>query len=251
MIQLILDGRTVSARKGEFLLAVARREGVSVPTLCHHEAVEPAGTCRMCMVEITRPEWDGWSKLVTSCLYPAQDGLVVSTRSARVMALRKEILQLWMARSPNATALHELAREYGADPNAYKATPEGDNCILCGLCTRICSTLVTGAIARMHRGVHKKVDTPFGEPSAVCIGCLACVRNCPTKAISCVENQQTIQVWNKTFVKVSCTRCGVPTIPEEHAAWLAERTGRPIEEFYVCEACKIAETAVGSRSLAW
>ena len=77
MVHLTINGRIVQAEEGEMLLAVIRREGIKIPAECHHEAVEPFGACRLCTVEITRKEWDGWSNYVTSCLYPVADGLIV------------------------------------------------------------------------------------------------------------------------------------------------------------------------------
>jgi len=251
MIRLTLDGRSVQARKGEYLLAVARREGIEIPTLCQHDAVEPAGACRLCMVEVTRPEWGDWSKLVTSCLFPAEEGLIVHTRSKRVMTLRKEILELLMARSPDAPGLDKLAREYGADPLSYRVTPGGDNCILCDLCTRICQNLVTGAISRQYRGVDKRVDTPFSVASDVCVGCLACAQNCPTGAIPVTREDGKVTIWNQTFDLVPCVRCGASTLPRAHAEWLAHRSGRPVESYFICETCKTNATADVAQKIAW
>ena len=69
-ISLEIDGRFFQAREGMTILEVARREGIPIPTPCHHESLEPVGACRLCVVEITHPDWKGWKGLVTSCLYP-------------------------------------------------------------------------------------------------------------------------------------------------------------------------------------
>lgn len=251
MIELILDGRRVQARKGEFLLSVAKRAGIPIPTLCHHEAVEPAGACRLCMVEVTRPEWKDWSKLVTACLFPAEDGLVVNTRSTRVTDLRREVLELLLARSPKATELIRLGREYGIEETGYSVEADGDNCILCDICTRVCNHLVTGAISRVNRGIEKKVETPFGEPSNDCIGCLACAKSCPTQAIPFKQEGNHRTIWGKTFELVACKQCGAPTVTREQAEWIAGRTGKPLDEYFLCESCKMKNTAQSSRKLAW
>ena len=96
-INLEIDGRCLQAAEGMTVLEVARREGVPIPTLCHHEAVEPAGACRLCLVEITHPDWKGWKGLVTSCLYPVEEGLQVTTDNDEIRNARRTILDLLLA----------------------------------------------------------------------------------------------------------------------------------------------------------
>ncbi len=203
------------------------------------------------MMEITRPEWEGWSKLVTSCLFPVEDGLIVKTDSERVRRTRKEVLELLLARSPNADAVRELAREYGIEEPRYKVEEDGDNCTLCDICTRVCQTLVTGAISRVNRGVEKVVTTPFGEESDLCVGCLACARSCPTDAIPCEDKGLERTIWGKTFQVVPCVDCGAPTVTREQAAWIEKSKGIAAEEQFVCDRCKAARTAASVRKLAW
>ncbi|MBM4355963.1 MAG: 2Fe-2S iron-sulfur cluster binding domain-containing protein [Deltaproteobacteria bacterium] len=251
MIRLTIDGKRVEARNGEFLLALARREGIEIPTLCHHEAVEPAGACRLCMVEVTKAQWNGFSKLVTACLYPAEEGLVVRTDTERVMKTRREVLELLLARSPRAEAVRRLARQHGITVPKYNVDEEGDNCILCDICTRVCSTLVTGAIARVNRGVAKKVATPFDEASDVCVGCLSCARSCPTEAIAFLDDGLKRTIWGKTFDVVACSVCGAPTVTKEHPLWMAQRKGVVEEDFHVCDACKVGKTGQACRKVMW
>jgi NADH dehydrogenase/NADH:ubiquinone oxidoreductase subunit G len=244
MIEFVMDGRRVQGRNGEYLLAVARRHGIRIPTLCHHDAVEPAGACRLCMVEITKPSWRGSSKLVTSCLYPVEAELVVKTGSERVKRCRQEVLELLLARSPQVALIRELADEYGIGEPKYRQEKVGDKCILCDICTRVCQTLVTGAISRVNRGIEKKVSTPFAEVSEVCVGCLACARSCPTGAIEFNEDAGTRTIWNRTFERLACPTCGRPTMTKEQAAWTAGKEGVLEEELAMCDACKVARTAV-------
>lgn len=251
MVQITIDGKKAEAKKGEYLLAVLRREGVDVPALCHHEAVEPAGACRLCSVEISKPSWKGWKKTVTSCLYPVEEGLVVETNTEKIHRLRKELLDLLLARSPESDVIKALAAKYGVYETSYEPRVEADNCILCGLCVRVCQTLITGAISMTNRGIEKKVSTPFDKPSQLCIGCLSCAQVCPTGAISYKDEGLTREIWGKKFKLVRCIDCGVPTKTEEHISWLSDKTNITKQELAICDRCKAKKTADLMASLQW
>jgi len=90
MINMVIDGRQVQAQTGWTVLETARQNGIHIPTLCHHEAVEPSGACRLCVVEIGD---ETWSKIVISCMYPVAEGLNVKTDSPRVKNVRRWILE--------------------------------------------------------------------------------------------------------------------------------------------------------------
>ena len=109
MVHIHINGKVVKAREGEMLLSAIRREGIDVPALCDHPAIEPCGSCRLCTVEITREGWDGWKKYVTSCLYPVEEGLIVTTHSSDVIEMRKTILDLYLARCPNSDVVQKMA----------------------------------------------------------------------------------------------------------------------------------------------
>ena len=132
MVNITINGKMVQAHEGEMLLETIRRENIDIPALCHHEAVEPYGACRLCMVEITKQEWDGWKNHVTSCLYPVEEGLIVQTHSEKVLDIRRTVLDLQLARCPNSPEIRKLAAEYGVTHTSYEEIPDGDNCILCG-----------------------------------------------------------------------------------------------------------------------
>ena len=142
------------------------------------------------MVEISNPKWPGWKKTVTSCLYPAEDGLVVETDSPEVREIRTVLLDLLLARCPDTPLVKKLAAEYGITKTSYTPRKNPDDCILCGLCTRVCNDLMgRGAISTASRGVQKMVATPFMENPEACISCGACVFVCPTDAMK--------QMWDK------------------------------------------------------
>jgi len=175
MITFKLNGKKVQGEEGQYILQVAEKYGVDIPTLCHHKALEPAGMCRLCTVEL----FDGRrSRFVTACNYPIWEGMEVNTETEMVLDGRKLIAEMLLARCPEVPFLQDLAKKYGIDKPRFKT--EADDCILCGLCTRVCDKMGNSAISLTGRGVEMKVDTPFGVQSDVCLACGACASVCPT-----------------------------------------------------------------------
>lgn len=179
-LKLTVDGKELKAREGETLLEVARENGIYIPTLCYNSAVAPYGACRLCLVEI---EKKGRKRLVVSCLYPAEDGLVVRTDAPDVVQTRKIIAELLLARCPGDEAVMKMARSLGVEREP-RFNKDDEHCVLCGLCTRACSEIVgVGAITLSNRGTARVMEPPFKERSASCIGCATCVYICPTDCI--------------------------------------------------------------------
>ena len=226
-IHITIDGRPLEVEKGSMLLQNIRAMGIHVPTLCHHPSLEPNGACRLCVVEVTHPDWNGWSNLVTSCLYPAAPGLQVFTRSDRVRNARRTLLELYLAQYPGAQELRELARNEGVDTTPFPVKDGAERCVLCGLCTRVCQELSVGAIAPLSRGTTKTVGPRPDLVGEDCVACGACALICPTRAIPTEQKDQKLRIWNREFdVPVCavepdlCRGCG---ICEEACPWAIPR----------------------------
>ena len=180
MINLTINGLTVEMSAEATVLEAARKLRITIPTLCHHDALEPYGGCRLCVVEV---EKNGRSRLTASCTLPVEEGLAVMTDSPRVLKARKITMELLLARCPEVPALKKMAAQMGLTESKY--APGDSDCILCGLCVRTCHELQhVGAIGMTGRGAKREVMTPFGEYSEVCRTCGACAFVCPTGHIT-------------------------------------------------------------------
>ncbi|MFC1534383.1 2Fe-2S iron-sulfur cluster-binding protein [Thermodesulfobacteriota bacterium] len=178
-ILLQIDGREVKATEGMTILEAAQSVGIVIPTLCHHEKLEPYGACRICTVEI---EINGWKRLVASCLYPVTENLVVTTRTEKVDRIRKMILELQLAHAPDAFELQELAQEYGADKDRFEK--EASFCIHCGLCVRYCAEVKKKhAVGFVDRGTRKEISFIPEIALKECWDCKECFPLCPTEAL--------------------------------------------------------------------
>ena len=178
-IILQIDGREVTAREGMTVLEAALKEGISIPTLCHHQQLEPYGGCRLCTVEA---EIHGRTRLVASCLYPVEKDLVVRTRSEKVDRIRKTILELLLAHAPDSFELQEMAQEYGADKDRFEKEPSF--CLNCGLCVRYCAEVKKkDAIGFIDRGINREICFIPEIASRECWDCKECFSLCPTEAL--------------------------------------------------------------------
>jgi len=245
MPTLTINGKVVHAPEGATLLKAARQSGVPIPTLCQHEALEPWGGCRLCLVDVTRKEWDGFQKMVGSCMYPAEEGLIVQTHSPRVVETRRVVLDLLLARCPDAPLVQQLAREHGIEQTSFQPNPEPTDCILCGLCTRVCDHIGVSAISSVNRGAGREIAPPFNEAPPDCIGCQACAEICPTQCIPFQTSDARRTIWGKAFEMLRCTSCGRAHIPVAEADFYGGKNGVPRSYFETCDACKrktMAET---------
>jgi NADH dehydrogenase/NADH:ubiquinone oxidoreductase subunit G len=175
-IVLQIDGKAVRATEGMTVLQAARSAAISIPTLCHHEKLEPYGGCRLCMVEV---EVRGRKSYVVSCLYPVARDLVVRTRSEKVDKVRRVILEELLAHAPHSPELVRLAQEYGADKDRFEKEPSF--CVLCGLCVRYCAEVKQkNAVGFVDNGARRKIRFVPQIASNECWDCQECFALCPT-----------------------------------------------------------------------
>jgi NADH dehydrogenase/NADH:ubiquinone oxidoreductase subunit G len=175
-ILLQIDEREVEAKEGMTILEAARSVGIFIPTLCHHEKLEPYGACRICVVEV---DARGRTSLVAACLHAVEQDLVVKTRSEKVDKTRKILLEQFLAHAPDAEVLQDLAQEYGADKDRFEK--EASFCILCGLCVRYCSEVKKkNAVGFFDRGTSREISFIPEIASKECWNCKECFPLCPT-----------------------------------------------------------------------
>lgn len=178
-VTLEIDGKEVKAKEGMTILEAAKSAGIDIPTLCYHEKLEPYGACRVCSVEVKSSIR---TRLVTACVYPVEEGLVVNTKSERVVKIRKMLFELVLARAPSAKRIQDLAHEYGVDKTRFEE--ESFFCILCGLCVRYCAEVKKkNAITFIGRGTEREVMFIPEIASQECPSCQECFDLCPTDGL--------------------------------------------------------------------
>lgn len=172
-VTLEIDGKTVSADEGANLLETALKAGADVPTLCHHEKLRPFGSCRLCMVEIAKA---GRTRLVASCCYQVEDGLVVKTSTPQIEKIRKTLVELLMPMASTGP-IKTLAAKYGLKSSRFQA--KSIDCVLCGLCVRYCAEVKQEhGVYFKGRGVNRQLAL-LPQQSLICESCGECHKLCP------------------------------------------------------------------------
>ena len=228
-VQIKINGRSLEAEEGMTVLQAARLHGIEIPTLCHHPNLKPAGSCRLCLVEL-----EPRANLATACTLPVQEGTALWTETPRLVEIRKSILELlladyadagYAAGDRDATEFERWLAKYGvrrpaghspllrfpinADPNPVLWV-DMNKCILCTRCVRACAEIqgrfVWGVGDRGHRArVLAGSDTGLLE--AECESCGTCVEYCPTGAL---DDRMSVGLGRPDkVVTTTCSYCGV------------------------------------------
>lgn len=192
MIKLTINGLTVEVEEGWTVLEAAEFLGLHIPTLCYNKGLTPYGGCRLCVVEIVE---GNRTQLVSSCTYPAREGLKVRTDTKPVIAARKMMIELMLSVAPNAKVVQDLASKFGV--NKVRFNLRNENCVLCGLCVRMCHEQMDGqAIGFVNRGKDLRISTPFDVKSEKCRLCGGCMYICPACQMKCLGPDEGTGVCN-------------------------------------------------------
>lgn len=228
MINLTIDGQSISVPKGTTVYTAAKQLGINIPIFCYHDRMPPFGACRVCMVEVEK-----MGKPQTSCTLQATEGMVVKTQSAMAAEGRQQILEFLLINHPldcpicdkgGECPLQDQTLEFGPGASRFyeekrhfkKPLPLGpllmldrERCIICARCTRF-SDLVSGdhALELKERGFRSEVGTPENNPiESKFIGNTISI--CPVGALTSRAYRFRARPWDNQSTPTACTLCPV------------------------------------------
>lgn len=199
LIHLSINDQALTAEPGTTILKAAQAQGITIPTVCFHDACTANALCRVCVVEV-----EGARTLVPACVAQVSEGMRVQTETARVRRARRTILEMLAASTDlsGAPEISQMMADYGASAERFPEAERRDvpvlddnpmfvrdysKCILCWRCVQVCATdaQYTFAINFSGRGYETQIATFFDRtmPETTCVFCGQCVGVCPSGAL--------------------------------------------------------------------
>jgi formate dehydrogenase alpha subunit len=228
-VKLTINDQLIEAREGQTVLEAARANKITIPTLCYHKDLSPAGSCRLCLVEVEKMRGQ-----TAACTLPVSDGLIVHTETPSIVQARRTVLQLLLANYYDAgyATQDQHANEFlywvnhynvrlaadqkpqarydfNSDPNPFVLV-DFNKCILCTRCVRACAEVqgrFVWGVGQRGFDTHIVAGANTSMLEARCESCGACVAYCPTGAL---DNKLSFDLGQPDrVVTTTCTYCGV------------------------------------------
>ena len=271
-VPFTLDGREVTAHKGELLIAAAERAGTFIPRFCYHPRMKSVGVCRMCLVEVSGPRG---ASLQPSCFLEVQPGIEVTTDSDKVKKAQDGVLEFLLINHPldcpvcdkgGECPLQDQTLAYGPGETRFveekrhfeKPIPiselvllDRERCIQCSRCTRFAEEVAGEAqIDFIGRGEQMQVSTfpelPFSSYFSGNV-----VQICPVGALTAAPYRFAARPWDLDQVESTCTTCAVGCRVAVQSS--SNRVTRllgidvdPVNQGWLCDKGRFAFDAVNS-----
>ena len=229
-VSLVINGRQVTARKGELIIKAAEDNGEYIPRFCYHERMSPVGMCRVCLVEV---DTGRGPQLMPSCMFAVSPDMKVMTNSPIAKAAQEGVIELLLANHPldcpicdkgGECPLQDQSVSHGPGESRYieekrhfeKPIPiselvllDRERCILCDRCTRFADEVAGDALIHFtHRGNLTQINTFPGEPFASYFSGNT-VQICPVGALTAKSYRFKARPWDLEQAESTCTTCSV------------------------------------------
>lgn len=228
MAVIHLNGKEIEAKDGEYILDVAKENGIDIPTFCYYPGLSRVGSCRMCLIEV-----EGQGKLQPSCVTPVIHGMKVVTDSSRVIKARASMLSFLLGNhaldcpvcdKAGECELQDQVMEYGPNKGIhseekysfhiddYELSPaivkNSNRCVQCTRCVRVCDEVVgRSVLGQVGRGTHQE-ETSFNKNALDCDQCGMCIEVCPTGCFMRTPYRYEARPWDLEKASTICNYCG-------------------------------------------
>lgn len=224
IVNFKIDGKDVSANKGETILQVARANDIYIPTMCYIAKTTPCASCRMCVVEA-----EGVEGFVLSCNTPPTEGIEITTNNAELELERTNIMKLYDVNHPlecgvcdksGECDLQNKTLEFDVSQQNFSAKDQPRKiedwglinydpalCIMCEKCTHVCNEVIGDDAIDVKFGGYGSTIIPKDADTLDCTFCGECIAVCPVGALVSSDFKYTANAWELSRVPSTCAHC--------------------------------------------
>ena len=227
MLEIEIDGKTVSVPAGSTVMDAANRLGIYVPHFCYHKKLSIAANCRMCLVEVEKAP-----KPLPACATPAANGMKVRTHSDPAVAAQKAVMEFLLINHPldcpicdqgGECQLQDLSVGYGGVDSRYgeakRVVPNKNlgalistdmtRCIHCTRCVRFGQEIAgIMELGMAGRGEHSEI-MPFVSKTVDSELSGNMIDLCPVGALTSKPFRYRARGWELSRRKVVSPHCAL------------------------------------------
>lgn len=259
MAKITIDKRELEFNAGQTILQVAKENGIKIPHFCWHPGLSISGNCRICLVEIEK-----FPKLSIACATQAMDGMVVHTKSEKVVKSQNAVMEFLLINHPLDCPICDEAGECKLQDYAYKFSTgqsrfdeeknhkdkrvelgpnvmfDQERCISCSRCIRFCDEVAKDPqLTFIQRGEKvtittfpgKELDNPYS---------MNVIEICPVGALTSKHFRFRARVWDMSFTDSVCIGCsrGCNTtigVRNNEILRIEPRQNLDVNEYWLCD----------------
>jgi NADH-quinone oxidoreductase subunit G len=268
-----IDGLEIEAPEGTMLVDAAKYGGIEIPVFCYEPKLgAPVGACRMCLVEI-----EGIPKLQTACSTPVRDGMVVVTKSERVVSAQNAVVEFLLVNHPldcpvcdkgGECPLQDISFGWGlgvsrvTEPKRHFNKPlalspgiaiDNERCIMCYRCVRFSQEVSEdNQLVLLERGADTYVGT-FDENQYIAPFSGNIIELCPVGALTSRAYRFSARPWDNVQAGSICTLCPAQcnvsySVRDDKVRRVLARENNGVDDGWLCDRGRFAHQAWESQA---
>jgi NADH-quinone oxidoreductase subunit G len=263
MAKIIIDGKELEVDAKRTIIEAARDNGIEIPHFCWHPRLSIAGNCRMCLVEVEK-----FPKLAIACATQVAEGMVVHTKSPKVINAREAVMEFLLINHPldcpicdeaGECKLQDYAYAYSVGYSRFEENKvhkpkrvalgthvmlDNERCIMCSRCVRFCAEVAKKPqLTFTQRGDHVELTTFPGEQMDNPYS-MNTIDICPVGALTSRSFRFKARVWEMSSTETICPGCarGCNMFSWVRNNEILRQTARynpDVNDFWMCDAGRL------------
>lgn len=258
MVNLTIEGRSVSVPDGTTILEAAKTVGILIPHYCYHPGLPIAGVCRMCLVEVEKAP-----KLAPSCATTVAEGQIVHVHSEKSLDARKGVLEMLLINHPldcpicdqsGECELQDYTFQEGREDSRYREPKRfnpaedfgGDviyvpnRCILCTRCVRFMDDVAHDPTLNVSERGDRALIGKFEGRDLTHPWAANVVDLCPVGALLSKDFLNKARAWELDRTASICPNCTqgcnvIMETRENQVVRMKPRTNENVNAYFMCD----------------